>query len=188
MSLDNGRLQLLKATDPTYVVPLVAGHNMSTMFERAIAGPMNRILVKNKYRKVEHAEEDTTVLRDTEPQILDAVDNIDHSTAVLAGNKDVADDHAAAADVPATATLLGDIGAVSHSGADTADAKAANPKPKGLLSCLHFNSKAGDASGGLPTAFNNRQSILKRLAKSAKKVTPPPAPARPARAPKVTLR
>lgn len=136
---------------------------------------MSRILAKKMYRKIGHTEEDIAVLRDTEPQILDARDKNGINAAELAGNSEVAKDHAAVAEVSATATLLGATGAGSHRAADTADSKNANFKSKGLLGCLHFTSKHGEGHGGLPTAFNDRQSILRRLAKSAKKVTPPPA-------------
>lgn len=158
---------------------------MSTMFERAITGPMNRILTKHKYRKVGQIEGDKNLLRDTEPQILDTDDNLDVNAVDQGQNVDTVDEHPAAADVPATATLLGDSAPISHDEAAPADAKGKKSKSKSLLSCLHLSNKADGAAGGLPTAFNNRQSILKQLGKSAKKATPAAAPARPARPPKV---
>lgn len=161
---------------------------MPKMFDRAIVRPVHRILAKNKYHKVEHAEEDVKILRDTEPQILDAGEDAEVSAAEPQLNGYATDEHAAAADVPATATLLGDTGADSHDQPAPAGVKGSRKsknKSSGLLGCLHFSAKADGATGGLPTAFNNRQTILKRLANKAKKTAPPAAPARPARPPKV---
>lgn len=161
---------------------LVCSSDMSTLFERAIAGPMNLILTKHKYRKVEGGEEDTAIMRDAEPQILDAELVSVHSAADPSESAPEPVEQAAAADIPATATLLSQEGPISDVQAVT---EQAAKKANGFLGCLHFQKNVGAANQGLPTAFNDRRSILKRLAKSAKKVTPPPAAARPARPPKV---
>jgi hypothetical protein len=137
--------------------------------------------------------EDSSAQCDSDRQILDADEPKDvtpqqheepteqESAAAAAG--------AETAEVPATATLLGASGVASDS-QQARDASKTSKKPsKSLLSCLHFSKKEKEEkpTDGLPSAFNNRQSILKRLARSAKKSAPVTVVDRTPKPPKVCL-
>jgi hypothetical protein len=137
--------------------------------------------------------EDSSAQRDSDRQILDADEpkNVTSQQHEAPAEQEPAPAAASAetAEVPATATLLGASGVASDSQQATNASKSSTKQSKSLLSCLHFHKKDKEEkpSDGLPPAFNNKQSILKRLARSAKKSSPVTVVDRTPKPPKVRL-
>jgi hypothetical protein len=135
--------------------------------------------------------EDSSAQRDSDRQILDADEpkDVTPQQHEASTEQEPAAAGAEAAEVPATATLLGASGVASDSQQAMDASKPSKKQPKSLLSCLHFSKKEKQEkpTDGLPSAFNNRQSILKRLARSAKKSAPVTVVDRTPKPPKVCL-
>lgn len=171
---------------------------MPSLLDKVVALHMQRLFKRNGQWTAVPNCEDAENQRDDDRLILDA----DEAAHTITAQSDSGAAEVAAAtecltdvplvDVPAAALLGGkDVTSDSQQAPDTAKA---SKKSKSLLSCLHLSKKtkkeettSSGQSHGLPTAFNDRQSILKRLARSAKKA-PSQVAERPVKPPKVGVK
>jgi hypothetical protein len=151
---------------------------MSSLMEKGVQSRVHRLFKRKGPHYSAVPNEDSAAQRDSDRQILDADEPKDvarqQHEAPAEPEPAAAEASADTAEVPATATLLGASGVASDS-QQARDAAKTHKKPsKSLLSCLHFSKmeKAEKPSDVVALAAPNKQSILKRLARSAKKSSP----------------
>ncbi|KAF6258565.1 ankyrin repeat-containing domain protein [Scenedesmus sp. NREL 46B-D3] len=151
---------------------------MSSLLDDGVQSRMQRLFLRKGTPYSAVPNEDSAAQRDSDRQVLDANEakdvNAQQSEAPSEPQSAAAEAGAETAEVLATATLLGANGVASDSHQATNAPKAFKKPSKGLLGCLHFSKKEKEEKpiDGLPYAFNNRQSIFKRLARSAKMSAP----------------
>lgn len=151
---------------------------MSSLLDDGVQSRMQRLFLRKGTPYSAVPSEDSAAQRDSDRQVLDANEakdvNAQQSEAPSEPQSAAAEAGAETAEVLATATLLGANGVASDSHQATNAPKAFKKTSKGLLGCLHFSKKEKEEKpiDGLPYAFNNRQSIFKRLARSAKMSAP----------------
>jgi hypothetical protein len=169
------------------------GANMSSRLEKGVQSRVQRLFKRKGAHYSAVPNEDAAAQRDSDRQILDADEpkDVNPQQPEPAGEPEPAAAEASTdtAEVPATATLLGASGVASDSQQARDAVMTPKKSSKSLLSCVHFSKKekAEKLHNVKPSAADNKQSILKRLARSAKKSAPVTVVDRTPKPPKVCV-